>query len=168
VIKIQEKLRDIIKEKGLSIYQVAKGIGVDHANLYRSLGDGSNLESNTMTRVLDFLGYEIQFVESKERGQNKMKFKVDDDFNLVSYNLNVWSQFPDPGKQNRFQLMVRNDEYTTWKRNLKSKCTSFARIEASNKKWITHREFCSKYGLRRGADFEVEVIKLFKIYRLIV
>jgi len=65
---IQKKIRDIIKKKGLSIYRVAKGIGMDHSNLYHSLADDSNLELNTMMKVLNFLGYEIKFVKSRMKG----------------------------------------------------------------------------------------------------
>lgn len=55
-------------------YQVAKAIGVDHASLYRSLADGSNLELNTMMKVLDFLGYEIRLVKKvKKEGGKKSK-----------------------------------------------------------------------------------------------
>jgi DNA-binding phage protein len=68
MMTIQKKIREIIKKKRLSIYQVARGIGVDHANLYRSLADGSNLELNTMMKVLKYLGYEIRFVKSKKKG----------------------------------------------------------------------------------------------------
>jgi len=73
VSTIQEKIREIIKKKKLSIYQVAQAIGVDHANLYRSLANGSNLELNTMMKVLDYLGYEIRFVKSKEKGGETQK-----------------------------------------------------------------------------------------------
>ena len=67
MIIIQRKIREIIKQKKLSIYQVARGIGVDHANLYRSLRNGSNLELNTMTKVLDYLGYEIRLIKSRAK-----------------------------------------------------------------------------------------------------
>ena len=66
--KIQKEIRRIIKKKKLTIYQVAKAIGVDHGNLYRSLADGSNLELNTMIKVLNFLGYEIRFIKSRKKG----------------------------------------------------------------------------------------------------
>jgi len=68
VYKIQETIRQIIKAKKLTVYQVAKAIGVDHGNLYRSLSNGSNLELNTLMKVLAFLGYEIRFVKSKKKG----------------------------------------------------------------------------------------------------
>ena len=70
---IQKKIREIIQKKKLSIYQVAKGICVDYANLYRSLADGSNLELNTMTKVLDYLGYEIQFIKSRKKGDGSFR-----------------------------------------------------------------------------------------------
>jgi transcriptional regulator with XRE-family HTH domain len=70
---IQKKLRDLIIKKNVSIYQVAQRIGVDHANLYRSLADGSNLELNTMMKVLSFLGYEVRFVKSKARIGSRME-----------------------------------------------------------------------------------------------
>ena len=73
---IQSKIREIIQKKKLSIYQVAQAIGLDHANLYRSLANGSNLELNTMMKVLNFLGYEIRFVKPKrkfDKGVEKRK-----------------------------------------------------------------------------------------------
>ena len=68
---IQKKIKEIIVKKKLSVYQVAQGIGVNHANLYRSLADGSNLELKTMIKVLNFLGYEIRFVKSRKRSSDK-------------------------------------------------------------------------------------------------
>lgn len=70
---IQNKIRDLIEKKKLSIYQVAQAVGVDHANLYRSLADGSNLELNTMMKVLAYLGYEVRFVKSKSRKRVDME-----------------------------------------------------------------------------------------------
>jgi len=60
-----------MKGKGITFYAMAKTIGVDRGSLYKSLKDGSNLELNTMMKVLDYLGYEIQFVKSKKRGGEK-------------------------------------------------------------------------------------------------
>jgi DNA-binding phage protein len=65
---IQEEIRSLIKKRNLTPYKVARSIGIDHASLYRSLADGSNLELNTMMKVLDYLGYEIRFVKSKKKG----------------------------------------------------------------------------------------------------
>jgi DNA-binding phage protein len=65
---IQAEIRELIKKSNLTPYRVAKAIGVDHGSLYRSLADGSNLELNTMIKVLNFLGYKIRFVKSKKKG----------------------------------------------------------------------------------------------------
>jgi len=119
---IQKKIRDLIQREKISIYQVAKSIGVDHANLYRSLADGSNFELSTMIKVLDCLGYDIRLIKRRNRRGRRMKFRVDNDLNLISYAPAVWNQFPEPGEKNKFQLLVKNDQYTTWKRNLKSRC----------------------------------------------
>ena len=65
---IQAEIRSLIEKRGLTPYKIAKAIGIDHASLYRSLADGSNLELNTMMKVLKFLGYEVRFVKSKRKG----------------------------------------------------------------------------------------------------
>ena len=65
---IQAEIRSLINKRGLTPYKVAKAIGIDHASLYRSLADDSNLELNTMMKVLNFLGYEIRFVKSGKKG----------------------------------------------------------------------------------------------------
>ncbi|MFH0813445.1 MAG: helix-turn-helix domain-containing protein [Pseudomonadota bacterium] len=67
IMTIQALLRELINKRELTIYKVAKAIGVDHGNLYRSLSDGSNLELNTMLKVLEYLGYEIRFVKSRRK-----------------------------------------------------------------------------------------------------
>ena len=57
-----------MKERKVTYYGMAKAIGVDRGSLYKSLKDDSNLELNTMMKVLGFLGYEIRFVKSKKKG----------------------------------------------------------------------------------------------------
>ena len=60
-----------MKEKNVTFYGMAKAIGVDRGSLYKSLKDGSNLELKTMTKVLGYLGYDIQFV--KFRGKSNLR-----------------------------------------------------------------------------------------------
>lgn len=72
---IQTEIRDLIERSGLTPYKVAKAIGIDHASLYRSLADGSNLELNTMMKVLGYLGYEIHFVKFKRKEVKPKKSK---------------------------------------------------------------------------------------------
>lgn len=70
---IQSEIRDLIERNGLTPYKVAKAVGVDHASLYRSLADNSNLELKTMMKVLHYLGYEIRFVKSRRKEVKKDK-----------------------------------------------------------------------------------------------
>jgi len=58
-----------MKEKRITFYSMAKAIGIDRGSLYKSLKDGSNPEWNTMTKVLDYLGYEICLVTQKRKGK---------------------------------------------------------------------------------------------------
>ena len=67
--KIQSEIRRIMKDKKVTFYGMAKVIGVDRGSLYKSLKDDSNLELNTLLKVLQYLGYEIRFVEKKGRGR---------------------------------------------------------------------------------------------------
>ena len=57
-----------MKERKVTYYGMARAIGVDRGSLYKSLKDDSNLELNTMMKVLKFLGYGIRFVKSKKKG----------------------------------------------------------------------------------------------------
>jgi DNA-binding phage protein len=67
VKETQAEIRSLIEKSGLTPYKVAKAAGIDHASLYRSLANGSNLELNTMMKVLDYLGYEIRFIKSRRK-----------------------------------------------------------------------------------------------------
>jgi DNA-binding phage protein len=49
--------------------KLTKAIGIDRGSLYKSLKDGSNLEWNTIMKVLDYLGYEIRLVKQKRKGR---------------------------------------------------------------------------------------------------
>jgi DNA-binding phage protein len=68
-MSIQSEIRKIMKEKKATFYGMAKGLGIDRGSLYKSLKDGSNLELNTLVRVLTFLGYEVRFVKSKKNAR---------------------------------------------------------------------------------------------------
>jgi DNA-binding phage protein len=60
-------LREMIKREKVSIYRVAKGIGVDFSSLYRALKDEGNVGAKTINKILDHLGYEIRFVKPKRK-----------------------------------------------------------------------------------------------------
>jgi DNA-binding phage protein len=72
--KISRMLREIIEDKErISIRRVAKAIGVDHGSLYRTLKNGGNPEGNTIEKILDYLGYELQISKRKEVKPGKSK-----------------------------------------------------------------------------------------------
>jgi len=66
--KLTKTLSRIIKEERVTVYKVAKGIGVDFSSLYRALKADGNLGAHTVDKILGFLGYEIEFVKSKRKG----------------------------------------------------------------------------------------------------
>lgn len=55
-----------MKQKNMTFYGMAKAIGVDRGSLYKSLMDRSNLELNTLMKILDYLGYEIELIKKKK------------------------------------------------------------------------------------------------------
>ncbi len=60
---IEETLRDLVKEKGLR--KTAHALGIDHASLYRSLKDGSNIKLGRVKKILEYCQYEIKFAKKK-------------------------------------------------------------------------------------------------------
>jgi len=56
---IEEEIRIIIKEKGISLYRIAKDLGVPWESLYRSLLNGANPKWNRIKSLLDYLDYEF-------------------------------------------------------------------------------------------------------------
>lgn len=63
---ILESIRRIIKKK-VSLRGLAKDIGVDRSSLYCSLKDGGNPRLKTLTKVLNYLGYELKISKTKGR-----------------------------------------------------------------------------------------------------
>ncbi len=56
---IGREIKAIIKKKGLSLYQVAKDLGITWESLYRSLLDKANPEWKRIKQTLDYLDYDI-------------------------------------------------------------------------------------------------------------
>ncbi len=56
---IEEEIRSVIKEKGISLYRIAKDLGIPWESLYRSLLDGANPKWNRIKTILDYLDYEF-------------------------------------------------------------------------------------------------------------
>ena len=71
---IEEEIRGIIKEKGISLYRIAKDLGVSWESLYRSLLDGGNPKWNRIKSILDYLDYEF-VLRPKRKGVKPKKSK---------------------------------------------------------------------------------------------
>lgn len=56
---IEEEIRNIIKAKEISLYRVAKDLGISWESLYRSLLHGANPKWNRIKGLLDYLDYEF-------------------------------------------------------------------------------------------------------------
>jgi DNA-binding phage protein len=56
---IGREIRRIIKKKGISLYQIAKDLGVTWESLYRSLLNGANPEWKRIGQILDYLDYDF-------------------------------------------------------------------------------------------------------------
>ena len=63
---IGKVLKEIIQKRKLSYRKIASDLGIDHANLYHSLEDGSNPEWKTIKKLLDYLSYDFRLIKRKE------------------------------------------------------------------------------------------------------
>jgi transcriptional regulator with XRE-family HTH domain len=69
---IGRRLREIIQKQGLAYRKIAQDLGLDHGNLYRSLKDDGNPEWNTVTKLLDYLGYDFKLRKRKDVKRDMM------------------------------------------------------------------------------------------------
>ncbi len=61
-----ETLWRLIQEES-SVRRVAMELGIDRASLYRSLKRGTHPRVDTVVKILDHLGYELQVVKAKKK-----------------------------------------------------------------------------------------------------
>lgn len=66
ISSIGKEIRGIAKKKGVTLYRIAKDLGIANESLLRSLKDDANPEWKTIKKILDYLGYEIRLVKKKE------------------------------------------------------------------------------------------------------
>ena len=66
--KLTKALRETIKKEKISVYRVARAIGVDYSSLYKAFRPEGNLGAKTIDKILDYLGYEVRFIKSKKKG----------------------------------------------------------------------------------------------------
>ncbi|MBM4338482.1 MAG: hypothetical protein FJ110_02955 [Deltaproteobacteria bacterium] len=59
-------LWELIRKES-SVRRVAKGLEVDRASLYRSLKKGTHPRIDTVVKILDHLGYELQVVKTDKK-----------------------------------------------------------------------------------------------------
>jgi len=71
---IGEQIRRIIKKRGISLYQIAKDLGITWESLHRSLKNGANPKWERIKQVLDFLDYEF-VIRPKRKGVKSEKSK---------------------------------------------------------------------------------------------
>ncbi len=66
---IGKRIREIAQEEGISIYRIAKDLGVAQESLHRSLKDDANPEWKRIKEILDYLGYEVDLKPKKKGGE---------------------------------------------------------------------------------------------------
>ena len=57
-------LREFVRKGGLR--KVARDLGIDHASLYKSIQDGSNVGLDRVEAILNLFGLELKAVRRKE------------------------------------------------------------------------------------------------------
>ena len=62
---IGKEIKEIAREKGVSLYRIAKDLGIAQESLFRSLMDNANPKWSTIKRILDYLGYEIRIDKAR-------------------------------------------------------------------------------------------------------
>ena len=72
---IGNEIRSIIKKKNVSLYQIAKDLGVTWESLYRSLLNGANPEWKRIGQILDYLDYDF-VLKPRRREVNPKKTKL--------------------------------------------------------------------------------------------
>jgi len=60
----EKVLRELVKKGGLR--KVARDLGIDHASLYKSIQDGSNVGLDRVEAILNLFGYELKIVKREE------------------------------------------------------------------------------------------------------
>jgi len=63
---IGKEIRDILRKKKISLYRIAKDLGIAKESLHRSLMHSANPEWRTIQKVINYLGYEVKLVKKKE------------------------------------------------------------------------------------------------------
>jgi len=68
---LEKVLRELVRKGGLR--KVARSLGIDHASLYKSIQDGSNVGLNRIEAILNLFELELKAVKRKEVKPGKSK-----------------------------------------------------------------------------------------------
>ena len=64
-------MRQLVSKGGLR--KVARDLGIDHASLYKSIHDGSNVGLDRIEAILNLFGMELKAVKRKEANRERRK-----------------------------------------------------------------------------------------------
>jgi len=64
---IGNEIKKILKKKGLSVYRMARDLGIASESLYRSLDSEANPEWKRIKLILDYLNYDF-VLKAKKKG----------------------------------------------------------------------------------------------------
>ena len=67
---IGKEIKEIAKNKRVSLYRIAKDLGIAQESLFRSLMENANPKWNTIKKIVDYLGCEIRIFD---KARNKKK-----------------------------------------------------------------------------------------------
>ena len=64
-VMVGNRLRDILKEEGVTAYRLCMDLGIDQGQLSRFFKGVNNISLDKLEQIADYLGYDIQFVKRK-------------------------------------------------------------------------------------------------------
>ena len=65
IIMMGNRLREILKQEGITAYRVCKDLGIDQGEMSRFLNGKANLTLPRLEKVVDHLGYDLVLVKRK-------------------------------------------------------------------------------------------------------
>jgi len=68
---VGNRLRDILKEEGVTAYRLCMDLGIDQGQLSRFFKGVNNISLDKLEQIADYLGYDITFVKRKPKKGGK-------------------------------------------------------------------------------------------------
>ena len=66
---IGKTIKAVMQKKRISLYRLAKDLGIAYESLYRSMKQDANPEWKRIKQILDYLGYEIVLRSKRKKTQ---------------------------------------------------------------------------------------------------